>query len=125
MAYQKSGWVTFSWIVFLAAGMMNSIYGLAALGRKEYFPQSGHLYDVLQSHGWIWLVLGVTQVLVSLAIAKRSQVGLFAGLTLAVLAAVLWFFYMLYLPSSGFLLCLIYVFVIYGLAANMEEFATS
>jgi hypothetical protein len=125
MSSTRSGWVTFSWIVLLLAGLVNSLYGVAALGRKEYFPADSVIYETLSSHGWIWLLLGVIQIVVSFAIAKRIQFGLFAGITLAVLAATMWFFYMLFLPEGGFALVLLYALVIYGLSAHMEEFAAT
>jgi hypothetical protein len=123
MAQKKSGWVTFSWIVFMMIGLVNLLYGMAALGRKEYFPEAGALYGSLQAHGWVWLVLGAMQLIVAVLIMKRSQIGLFAGMTLAVLGSVVWFFYMLYVPTSGFALVLLYALSLFGLAAHMEEFA--
>ena len=122
MASGRSGWVTYSWIIFLLAGFVNMMFGTMALVRKEYFPEEGALFDVLQSHGWIWLLIGIFQVVVSYAIARRSQFGLMGGLVLAVLSAVIWFFYMLYLPNAGFGMLLLYSLVIYGLAAHMEDF---
>lgn len=122
MAKGKSGWVTFSWIIFLLAGLVNSLYGLAGLGRKEYFPESA-INAALESHAWIWLIIGVMQILVAFAIAKRMQIGLFAGLTLAVICALLWFFYMLFFPTNGFALVLLYSLVMFGLAGHAEEFA--
>ncbi|HSK48621.1 MAG TPA: hypothetical protein VLA05_11570 [Coriobacteriia bacterium] len=122
MAKGKSGWVTFSWIIFLLVGLVNTLYGVAGLGRKEYFPDSA-ISATLESHAWVWLILGIVQILVAVAIAKRVQAGLFAGLTLAVIAALVWFFYMLFLPTSGFALVVLYLLVIYGLAAHTEEFA--
>jgi hypothetical protein len=62
-------------------------------------------------------------VIVALLIAKRVQLGLLAGITLAVIAALMWFFYMLWLPQGGFALVVLYVLVIYGLGAHMDEFA--
>lgn len=123
MARDKSGWVTFSWIVFLLAGLVNMLFGGAGLVRKEYFPEGGPIYAALESHAWIWLILGIVQVIVALLIAKRIQLGLLAGITLAVIAALMWFFYMLWLPQGGFALVVLYVLVIYGLGAHMDEFA--
>ena len=123
MADKKSGWVTFSWIVFLMIGLVNAMYGLAGLGRKEYFAEGMAIYESLQAHAWMWLILGALQVGVAILIMKRSQIGLFAGITLSVLGAVMWFFWMLFIPSSGFALVLLYALTIYGLAAHMEEFA--
>ena len=59
MAEGRSGWVTFSWIIFLMAGLVNMLYGAAALVRKEYFPETGLIFQSLQSHGWVWLLFGV------------------------------------------------------------------
>lgn len=123
MADKKSGWVTFSWIVFLMIGLVNAMYGLAGLGRKEYFTEGMAIYESLQAHAWMWLILGALQVGVAILIMKRSQIGLFAGITLSVLGAVMWFFWMLFIPSSGFALVLLYALTIYGLAAHVEEFA--
>jgi hypothetical protein len=125
MARERSGWITYSWIIFMLAGFVNMMFGAAALVRKEYFPQEGVLYDVLQSHGWIWLLVGVMQLVVSFAIANRSQFGLMAGVVLAGLSAVIWFFYMLYLPMAGFALIILYSLVIYGLTTRAEEFGVS
>ena len=121
MSNGKSGWVTFSWIIFLVAGIVNVLYGAAALVRKEYFPSGGLIYAAIQQHGWIWLLLGLLQIVVALAIAYRMSFGRIAGIIFAVLAAVVWFFYMLYLPFVGFGLIVIYVLVIFALAAHGED----
>jgi len=123
MTENRSGWVTFSWLILLLAGLANALYGLAALGRADYFPEGTLVGESLSSHGWIWLILGAIQILVAIMIQRRNQMGLFAGLTLSVIAATIWFFYMLAIPNGGFALVLLYVLVIYGLGAHMQEFA--
>ena len=122
MAQGKSGWVTFSWIIFLMAGLVNVLYGAAALVRKEYFPETGIIFQSLQSHGWVWLLFGLIQVLVAVAIASRFSFGRVIGIIIAVLAVVIWFYYALYLPNSSMALILIYVLVLFGLGAHGEEF---
>jgi hypothetical protein len=120
---KQSGWTTFSWIIFMLAGFANMLYGGAALVRKEYFPEAGIIFQSLQSHGWVWLMLGILQVLVAVAIAYRMSLGRVVGLLLAVVGAAVWFFYMLYLPNGGLGMVILYVLVIYGLAAHPEGFA--
>lgn len=125
MASAKSGWVTFSWIMFLLAGMLNTLYALAALGRREYFPAEGVLYDAISSHGWIWFIVGVLQIVIAFTISKRLPFGAIAGITLSVIGATMWFFYMLYIPQSGLVMILLYAAVIYGLAAHLDEFGAA
>ncbi len=125
MSTAKSGWVTFSWLILLMAGLVNLLYGAAAIGRSAYFPQTGLVAENLSTHGGIWIVLGGIQVLTAILIQRRLQFGLMVGLTLAVISAVVWFFYMLFLPSNGFALVLLYSLVIYGLGAHMDEFASA
>jgi len=123
MANAKSGWVTFSWIIFLLAGCVNMMYGAAALVRKEYFPPTGIIYASLHSHGWVWLGLGLLQLVVAYAIASRMSFGRVLGIIMAVLACVVWFYYMLYVPTAGLTLVVLYVLVIFGLAAHGEDFS--
>lgn len=122
MSNGKSGWVTFSWIIFLLAGFMNGLYGAAALVRKEYFPTEGVIYDALQSHAWVWIIIGLIQIAIALMISSRMSLGRILGIAAAVISAIVWFYYMLYMPIAGLLLIVMYVLVIYGLAATPEDF---
>ena len=120
---KASGWVTFSWIIFLVAGLVNCMYGAAALVRKEYFPAEGIVYDALQSHGWVWLIIGAVQVLTAFLLMSRMSFGRVLGIALACFSVIVWFYYMLYLPLAGIMLVTIYILVIYGLGAHGEDFA--
>lgn len=123
MAEGRSGWVTFSWIIFMLAGLANVMYGAAALVRKEYFPEGGVVFEALQSHGWVWLIIGIVQLIAAFAIMGRKEFGRLAGLTLAVFGAIVWFYYMLYIPVNGLVFVTLYTLVIYGLASTGDEFS--
>ena len=123
MNERRSGWVTFSWIMFMLAGLVNTMYGAAALVRKEYFPSGGVIYQAIQQHAWVWLLIGLLQLLVAYTIASRLSFGRWFGIAMAAVAALVWFYYMLYLPNAGLGLFIVYVLVIYGLAAHGDEFA--
>jgi len=122
MSNGGKGWVTFSWIIFLLAGLANAMYGAAALVRKEYFPTEGVVYEALKSHGWVWLIFGVFQIVLAIAIASRFSFGRIIGIALAVISGVVWFYYMLYMPIAGLTMIVMYVLVIYGLSAHGEDF---
>lgn len=123
MAENRSGWATFAWIIFLVAGTVNVMYGAAALVRKEYFPAEGIVYEALQTHAWVWLLFGALQILAAFTIMGRLSFGRILGITLASVSAIVWFYYMLYMPLMGLMLITLYVLVIYGLSAHGEEFA--
>jgi hypothetical protein len=105
MSNGRSGWVTFSWIVLVVAGAADVLYAVAALGRKEYFPEGGLIYESLQSHGWVWLIIGAIELII-----------------LASCAAVVWFFYLLYVPLAGIAMITLALLVLYGLVAHGEDY---
>ena len=73
------GWATSAGVLFMVAGFWNFFAGWAALVRKEYFSEASLLYHDLQVVGWVWLGLGVIQVLASYLIfgppGERSGTG--------------------------------------------------
>lgn len=123
MTIARSGWATFVYIVFIVIGAANILYGIAALGRKEYFPEGGLIYESLQSHGWVWLAIGVLEFVVGIALWNRQSWARIVGIALASIAAVVWFFYMLYVPLAGIAMVSLAVLVLYGLVAHGEEAA--
>ncbi len=123
MGNGRSGWATFVWIVFIVAGAGNILYGIAALARKEYFPEGGLIYDSLQSHGWIWLVIGILQVVIAMALAYRQSWARIVAIILTSLVAVAWFFYLLYVPLAGIAMITLSMLVLYGLVAHSEDYA--
>jgi hypothetical protein len=122
MSNGRSGWVTFSWIVLVVAGAADVLYAVAALGRKEYFPEGGLIYESLQSHGWVWLIIGAIELVVGIAIAYRQPWARTVGIILASCAAVVWFFYLLYVPLAGIAMITLALLVLYGLVAHGEDY---
>ena len=120
---EAGGWRDFAGWMFLLAGFWNSISGVAALARKEYFNEAGLLYQHLQSTGWVWLLLGIAQLIVGVLIIGGSKVGRWTGLILAVLGATIWMFSIGAYPFWGFLVITIELLIIYGLAVHGEEFS--
>ena len=82
-----SGWWAFAGSVMLIVGGFNLIEGIAALAQKEYFNESGLLYDNLRFWGWLMLIVGIVQVLTSFLIFARSQAGAVIGIFLAAVSA--------------------------------------
>ena len=117
-----AGWAMFAGVLFLVAGVWNVIGGWAALVRKEYFDQASMLYHDLQVVGWVWLGIGVIQVLTSYLLFARLPSGRVVGITLAALSMLVWFFTIGAYPIWAVMVVAIDALIIYGLAAHREAF---
>ena len=117
-----SGWVWFAAILLMIAGFWNFFGGIAALANKEYFNQAGQLYKHLQFWGWVWLIVGVVQLLTSFLLLARSQIGRALGILIAGFSMLVWFFSIGAYPFWAFLVIAIDALIVYGLAAHGEEF---
>jgi hypothetical protein len=117
-----SGWATFAGVFFLVAGFWNVFAGWAALVRKEYFSEASLLYHDLQVTGWVWLGIGVIQVLTSYFILTRRPIGRVFGITFAALSMLVWFFTIGAYPMWAMMIVAIDAVIIYGLAAHREAF---
>ena len=79
-----SGWVTFAGIMLFIAGVLNVIYGIAAIGDSKFFIQDQkYILSNLNTWGWVTLLLGILQLVAAFSLWAG---GLY-GRALAILAA--------------------------------------
>jgi hypothetical protein len=80
----RSGWVTFAGVMLLLAGVLNVIYGIAAIGDSKFFVQDQkYILSNLNTWGWVTLVIGALQLIAAFSLWGG---GLF-GRAIAILAA--------------------------------------
>ena len=110
------GWVTFAGVMVMIAGVLNTIYGIAAIDKATFFTQNAkYVFADLKTFGWIVLILGVIQILAALAIWNGTGWGRWFGVACAGANMIL---QMLWIPSAPFLALTILVLdllVVYGL----------
>ncbi len=70
-----SGWATFVAIYLLVAGVLNVIWGIAALDNKSYFISEGLLWSSLNTWGWVAIIVGAVQMLGAVLVASRNAAG--------------------------------------------------
>jgi hypothetical protein len=59
----RSGWVTFAGVMLFMVGVLNIIYGIAAIGDSSFFIQDQkYILSNLSTWGWLTLVLGLLQI---------------------------------------------------------------
>src|SRR3954452_11788112 len=63
-AEQGSGWLLFAGIMMVMVGVLNVIYGIAAIDNANFFAaHQKFIITNLNTWGWVTLVLGALQVL--------------------------------------------------------------
>jgi hypothetical protein len=89
MMEERSGWVTFAGVLLLIAGVLNVIYGIAAIGDSRFFvADQKYILSNLHTWGWVTLVLGVLQFFAAFSLWSGGLYGRIVGITAAGLSAI-------------------------------------
>jgi hypothetical protein len=114
---QGSGWLLFAGIMIVTVGVLNLIYGIAAIGDSSFFV-AGQKYILsgLNTWGWVMLILGAGQILAALSIWAAGSFGRWFGITCAVLNAIAALLAIPAYPFWSLVVIAIDLLVIYGLA---------
>jgi hypothetical protein len=119
LAADGRAWLTYAGIVLMIMGVLNVIYGIAAIDRSSFYvSDANYVISDLRTWGWVALVLGVAQFLSAFAIWNGGPVGRWFGVTCASLNAIA---QLLAIPGSPFLALTLFgvdVLVIYALVTH-------
>ena len=126
---KRSGWLTFSAVVLIIAGIMRMIDGIWAFGYHGAIPdnlQNALLGHSLKTYGWIWLIIGVVLIVAGALVLGPSvrpgaEISRWIGIIAAGLAAISAIFVMPYYPVWSLIYIAIAIMVIYGLSARYGE----
>jgi hypothetical protein len=73
---QGVGWLTFAGIMVLLAGLLNGIWGIAAIDSANFFlEEDRYIFSALNTWGWIIVIIGVIQVVAASSIWAGGQFG--------------------------------------------------
>lgn len=118
MSETGAGWVTFAGIMIMIVGILNVIYGIAAIDDSSFFVHdTKYIVSSLNGWGWATLILGVLQVGAAVSIWQGGGFGQFFGILVAGLSMI---GALLSLPAYPFWSLAVFavdVLIIYGLAA--------
>jgi hypothetical protein len=113
-----AGWLLFAAIILAIVGVLNIIYGIAAIGDSAFFvANTKYILSGLHTWGWVTLILGALQLLACFSVYRGGQFGRWFGIvaaSLSVIAA------LLSIPAYPFWSLAIFavdLMIIYGLAA--------
>ncbi len=83
-----SGWWVFAGVLLLVAGVLNIIYGIAAIGDSKFFTEHGqYIISSLHTWGWILLILGVLELVAAFSLFAGGEFGRWFGIFIAALNA--------------------------------------
>jgi len=132
MKNEGRGWILFSMIVLLTAGIMRIFDGIWMIHNSNTISSAtltGSLFGTsFKTYGWIYLLVGVALILVALALASGSEVARWLGIVAGAVLAISAIWWIPYYPVWSIVYIGLGVGVIYGLAVyggGTEESATS
>jgi hypothetical protein len=89
MGEQRSGWVTFAGVLLLISGVLNVIYGIAAIGNSKFFiSDQKFILSGLHTWGWVSLILGVLLLFAAFSLWSGGLYGRVVGIVAAGLSAI-------------------------------------
>ena len=119
-----SGWWVFAGILLLVAGLLNIIWGIAAIGDSKFFTEDAtYILSGLHTWGWIMLIVGVLELVASVSLWSGGEFGRWFGIFIASLNAI---GALLSIPAYPFWSLAIFalsIIIIYKLAEGPEAAA--
>ena len=115
----RSGWLTFSAVVLIIAGIMRVTDAIWAFSYHGAIPdnlQNALLGHSLATYGWTWLIIGIILIAAGVLILgpgdrPSAEVSRWVGIIAAALAAISAMFVMPYYPVWSLLYIIIAVLV--------------
>ena len=115
---QGGSWVTFAGIMLAIVGVLNVIYGIAAISDSKFYARdTTYVISNLNAWGWALTIVGVVQVCAAFSIWARSEWGRWVGLATASVNSVI---SLMILPAAPFMALAVFsvdILIIYGLVA--------
>jgi hypothetical protein len=110
------GWVVFAGVMIMMAGVINVIYGIAAISKSSFFTSNPHfVVSELKTWGWIVLILGVLQMCVAFGVWMQSAWARWTGVVMAALNAIAQLIFIPAYPLLALAVFTLDVLVIYAL----------
>jgi hypothetical protein len=113
-----SGWLLFAGIMIVMVGVLNVIYGIAAIDNANFFvADQKYILSNLNTWGWVMLVLGALQVTAAFSIWSGGGFGRWFGIGVASLNAIAALLAIPAYPFWSLAVFTIDILIIYGLAS--------
>ena len=89
MSETQSGWVIFAGVMLFIVGVLNVIYGIAAIGDSKFFIQDQkYILSNLNTWGWVTLIIGALQLFAAFSLWSGGTYGRVVAIIAASLSAI-------------------------------------
>jgi hypothetical protein len=121
------GRAIFAAVLLMVGGILNIIWGIAAIGNSSFFVHNTHyVFSSLKGWGWITLIIGILELLASLSLFRGGGYGRWFAVVVGSLAAIV---ALLNIPAYPFWSIAVFalsLWIIHGLLVygDQEEIAS-
>jgi hypothetical protein len=110
------GRAMFAAVLLLIGGVLNIIYGIAAIGNSHFFTHNAHyVFANLKTWGWVTLILGVLELVASFSLFGGGAYGRYFGVVVGSLAAIGALLSIPAYPAWSLAVFAVSVWIVYGL----------
>ena len=118
------GRALFAAVLLMIGGVLNVIYGIAAIGNSHFFVADTHyVFADLRAWGWVALILGVLQLLASVSLFAGGTYGRWFGIIAGSLAAIAALLDIAAYPLWSLGIFALSLWIVYGLVVYGEDTA--
>ena len=116
-----SGRAMFAAILLMVGGVLNIIWGIAAIGNSSFFVHNTkYVFSSLKGWGWITLILGILEILASLSLFRGGGYGRWFAIVVGALAAIIALLSIPAYPLWSIAIFALSLWIIYGLVIYGE-----
>ena len=113
------GWVVFAGTMLAIVGILNVIYGIAAIDNSTFFVNDAkYVISDLNTWGWVVLITGAVQLLAAFGVWARNTFATWLGIAFASLNGIGMLLMLPAYPLLSVSLFAVDVLVVYGLAVH-------
>jgi hypothetical protein len=116
------GRAIFAAVLLMVGGVLNVIYGIAAIGNSKFFVHNTkYVFGNLKTWGWVTLILGILEILASISLFAGNAYGRWFGIIVASFAAVAALLEISSYPFWAIAIFALSVWIIHGLVVYGED----
>ena len=110
------GWIMFASVMFALIGVLNVIYGIAAIDNATFYARDiQFVFGDLKTWGWVLTILGIAQLIVAYGVWTATEWGRWLGIVLAGANMIVEFIAIGSHPVLSILVFFIDVIILWGL----------
>ena len=119
---EVSGWYYFAGILLGILGVLNIVWGIAAIDSASFFVNDARfIFSSLNTWGWITAIIGAIQIFAAFSLFAGGGFGRLVGVVAASLSALAALFSIAAYPFWGLAVFAMAIIVLYELAKPRER----